>query len=230
MSEFTGLPADFFPFFEALAENNNRPWFEENKDRFRKTVQDPLLAFVEAIGPKLKKVSPHYVADARRNGGSVFRIYRDVRFSKDKSPYKTHAAVHLRHARGKDAHTPGFYLHLAPDEIFMGGGIWMPPAPALLQIREAIRDEPELWNRTVNGKAFKNRFGSLRGDALTRPPRGFDKDDPHIDHIKHKSFFAMRALDRADVQTKSLLTVAEQTMKGASPLIKFLCDALDVPF
>jgi uncharacterized protein (TIGR02453 family) len=108
MPSFAGLPKDYFDFFKELKANNNREWFEDNKPRFRASVQEPLAAFVEAMAPRLKKVSKHFVADPRLNGGSVFRIYKDVRFSKDKTPYKTHGGVQFRHALGKDAHAPGF--------------------------------------------------------------------------------------------------------------------------
>ena len=132
MSAFSGLPADYFKFFAELSANNNREWFNDNKPRFRESVQEPLAAFVEAMAPRLRKISKHFVADPRLNGGSVFRIYKDVRFSKDKTPYKTHGAVQFRHALGKNAHAPGFYVHLDQKEIFHGGGVWTPPSPALL--------------------------------------------------------------------------------------------------
>ena len=227
---FTGLPRDFFAFFEELAQNNNKLWFKDNKQRYRDNVQEPLLALVEAMGPRLKKISPHIVADPRRNGGSVFRIYKDVRFSKDKSPYKTHGAIQFRHARGKDAHAPGFYIHLSPDEVFAGGGVWGPPSPALLAIRETIRDDPRAWQKIINGKAFVQRFGEIRGDRLTRPPRGFDKDDPMIEDIKRKSFFAMEQKKKSSVHKPEFPDEIEASLREAKPLMAFLCKALDVPF
>lgn len=229
MSTFNGLPADYFKFFTELSANNNREWFNDNKLRFRASVQEPLAAFVEAMAPRLKKVSKHFVANPSLNGGSVFRIYKDVRFSKDKTPYKTHGAVHFRHALGKDAHAPGFYVHLDPKEIFYGGGIWHPPSPALLQIRETIRDKAALWTKATTGAAFTNRFDGVRGDGLTRPPRGFDIDDPMIEDLKRKSFFAMANGKPADAKKASLCDDVEGAMKDAKPMIKFLCDALGAP-
>lgn len=230
MSAFTGLPADYFKFFTELSANNNREWFNDNKDRFRASVQEPLAAFVEAMAPRLKKISKHFVADPRLNGGSVFRIYKDVRFSKDKTPYKTHGAVQFRHARGKDAHAPGFYVHLDPKEVFYGGGIWAPPSPALLKLREAIRDNGAAWKKATTSAAFKKRFGEVRGDSLTRPPRGFDADDPMIEDLKRKSFFAMAEAKPAAAKKASLCDDVEGAMKDARPMMKFLCDALDAPF
>lgn len=227
---FAGLPADYFKFFKELSKNNNREWFNDNKPRFRESVQEPLAAFVESMAPRLKKVSKHFVADPRLNGGSVFRIYKDVRFSKDKTPYKTHGAVQFRHALGKDAHAPGFYVHLAPDEIFYGGGIWQPPSPQLYKIREAIRDKPAAFKKATMGAAFEKRFGELRGDSLTRPPKGFDKDAPMIEEIKRKSFFAMAEGKPAQTKKPSFCDDVESAMRDSKPLMKFLCDALGAPF
>ena len=100
-------------------------------------------------GPHLKKISPHFIADPRPVGGSIFRIYRDIRFSKDKQPYKTHAAAQFRHEAGKDVHAPGFYLHLAVGEVFAGFGIWRPDSSSLLKIRKAIINHPDQWKKVV---------------------------------------------------------------------------------
>jgi len=227
---FNGLPADYFKFFHELKANNNRAWFEDNKPRFRTSVQEPLSSFVEAMAPRLKKVSKHFVADPRLNGGSVFRIYKDVRFSKDKTPYKTHGGVQFRHALGKDAHAPGFYIHLDPEEVFYGGGVWNPPAPQLLKIREAIAGKRTVWEKAVTAPAFQQRFGDLRGQALKRPPRGFDADDPMIDDIKRKSFFAMAQGKPSHTKKASFCGDVEAAMKDAKPLMKFLCGAVGAPF
>ena len=122
MSEFNGFPRDFFIFFQDLRKNNNRPWFNDNKNRYYESVVNPISEFIVCIAPRLKKISRHYTADPRPHGGSMFRIYRDTRFSKDKTPYKTHAGVQFRHKAGKGAHAPGFYVHLASDVIssFLG--------------------------------------------------------------------------------------------------------------
>lgn len=229
MTPFAGLPADYFKFFKELKSNNNREWFNDNKQRFRASVQEPLAAFVEAMAPRLKKISKHFVADPRLNGGSVFRIYKDVRFSKDKSPYKTHGGVQFRHVLGKDAHAPGFYVHLDPEEIFYGGGVWAPPSPALLNIREAIRDKPKAWTAATTGAAFKKRFGVVHGDSLTRPPRGFDAEHKLIDEIKRKSFFAMAQGKPAATKKPAFVDDVAATFADAKPLMKFLCDALGAP-
>ena len=230
MGDFQGLPRDFFAFFRELAENNERPWFEANKERFRESVQAPMSAFIAAMAPRLAKISKHFLADPRPNGGSMFRIYRDVRFSRDKRPYKLHAACHFRHAAGKDVHAPGFYMHFAPDEVFFGGGMWMPPPDALSRIRDAIVARPAAWKTVKADKAFSRAFNGVEGQALSRPPRGYDVEHPCIEDIKKKSFFAMHRSSVKTARSAALPDEVAATFQTASPLMKFLCNAQGVPF
>ena len=132
---------ELFRFLRQLKRNNRRDWFEKNKPRYIEYVRDPLLQFIEDYAPRLHTISPYLVADPKPVGGSMFRIYRDVRFSKDKTPYKTSAGIHFRHEQSKDAHAPGFYLHVAPGEIFVALGIWHPASEALREIREHIAED-----------------------------------------------------------------------------------------
>ena len=231
MTAFKGLPKDFFAFFKELAANNERGWFEENKGRYKASVVTPLSDFIEAMAPRVAKISKHIVCDPRPNGGSMFRIYRDVRFAKDKSPYKTHAGVHFRHALGKDAHAPGFYMHFAPDEVFFGGGIWMPDAGALGKIRHAIADDAKSWKRAVEDKAFATAFSSgVEGEGLVRPPKGFDAEHAYIKDIKRKSFFAMHQSSVKTAVSAGLADEVEGAFRAAKPVIAFLCKAVAVPF
>ena len=230
MTTFKGLPKNFFTFFKELKANNERAWFEENKQRYKDVVVAPLSDFISAMAPRLANVSKHMVADPRPNGGSMFRIYRDVRFAKDKSPYKTHAGVHFRHALGKSAHVPGYYMHFATDEVFFGGGIWMPEPDALAKVRRAIADDPRAWKKVVEDKTFAKTFKGIDGEALARPPRGFDPDHPYIEDIKRKSFFATSESTPKATQSAALLDDVEQTFRAAKPLMAFVCKALDAPF
>ena len=227
---FDGFPRDFFKFLRELTANNNRVWFEENKARFRESVQAPMAAFITAMAPRLRKVSKHFVADPRPNGGSMFRIYRDVRFSKDKRPYKEHAACHFRHALGKDVHAPGYYMHLAPDEVFFGGGMWMPPSDALQKIREHIAGKPSAWKAIRVDKRFVKAFGDVDGEALSRPPRGYAPDHPLIADIKRKSFFAMHQSSLKSASSVGFVDEVAEAFSAASPLMKFLCNAQGVPY
>ncbi|NOX42848.1 MAG: DUF2461 domain-containing protein [Gammaproteobacteria bacterium] len=227
---FPGFPKDIIKFLKELSKNNNRDWFQENKERYKSSVVAPLCDFIVAMGPRLEKISNCYVADARPHGGSMFRIYRDVRFSKDKRPYKEHAACHFRHEAGKDAHAPGFYLHVEPKEIFVGGGIWMPSNPVLDKIRQAIIEKPDKWKKICKGKTFVKYFSAIQGDGLKRPPRGIDKDHPLIDDLKRKSFFAMHEIDAKLLYTPKFITEVERTFAALSPLLEFLTQAVDLPY
>jgi len=178
------ISSRLFAFLTDLAKNNNRKWFEENKDRYEKDVRQPLLGFIEDFSEHLVKLSRHFVAEPSKVGGSLFRIHRDVRFSKDKSPYKTNAGVHFRHELAKDAHAPGYYLHLDPKESFMGAGIWRPDAATAKRIRFAIVERPDAWKKATGG-AFGNTF-SFDGESLKRPPAGAASDHPLIQDLKRK--------------------------------------------
>ena len=156
------------------------------------------------FGPKLQSISEHFVADTRTNGGSMFRIYRDVRFSKDKSPYKTQAAAHFRHEVGKSAHAPGFYLHLAPDEVFAGVGLWQPDSATLGRIRNRIASNPQRWERASKDPAFLDAF-ELTGRSLKRPPKGFDADHPCIEDLKRKDHIAACMFDEEEATSPGFL-------------------------
>ena len=227
---FEGFSPGFFRFFEELIANNNREWFNANKARYEQEVLLPLSAFVSAMAPGLAKISPHYVADPRPRGGSVFRIYRDLRFAKGGKPYKEHGACQFRHERGKDAHAPGYYVHLQPDKVLFGGGIWKPPSPELKKIREAIANKPKDWEKILKDRKIKNHFGGIHGDGLTRAPRGFDPAHPHIDDIKRQTFFLMREVEPTAAQRKDFVRQVETSFGAATPMMRFLTKAVDAEF
>ncbi|WP_020409233.1 DUF2461 domain-containing protein [Hahella ganghwensis] len=227
---FSAFSPSFLSFFNDLVDNNNRDWFNGNKDRYREDVQQPLVSFIEAMEPELMKVSPYFVADSRLNGGSIFRIYRDTRFSKDKTPYKTHASAQFRHQFYKNVHTPGFYVHFGTDKLICGGGIWMPEPKTLLKIRERIRDKPEQWEQVLSNKKLLKVHGGVSGESLSRPPRGFSVDEPHIEDIKRKSFFAMTEYPANQAEQPGLVKNVAGAFAAAGPLVQFLCEAMDVPY
>ena len=227
---FTGFPKDFFAFFKELKTHNKRPWFEDNKQRFRDSVQAPMSEFIEAMRPGLAKISKNFVADPRPTGGSMFRIYRDVRFSKDKRPYKEHAACHFRHAAGKDVQAPGYYMHFGDNEVYYGGGMYMPDPKALGHIRDAIVAKPAAWNAVKADKAFGKLGGLGQDHKLSKAPRGYDPGHPLIDDIKLKSFFVMDDGSLKVAQSAKLPDAVAETFAAAKPLMKFLCGAQGVPF
>ena len=229
MAEFDGFGKDFFKFFNELKKNNNRDWFNANKPRYLESVVDPMGRYIVSVAPYLQRISPHYRADPRPHGGSMFRIYRDTRFSKDKTPYKTHAACHFRHQAGRDAHAPGFYLHIETDRISIGGGIWLPPSKHLGLIREFIADNPSAWTRLINSSAIK-KMGGIQGASLKRPPRGYDPDAKHIEDLKRKSFYLMAEADAELALTPELVTESARVFRTTAKLNRFINDALDLPF
>lgn len=218
-----------FEFLLELRSNNNREWFQANRTRYERHVRGPLLRFIEDFRPSLHSISTHFVADPRANGGSMFRIYRDVRFSKDKSPYKTQAAAHFRHEVAKTAHTPGFYLHLAPNEVYAGVGIWHPDSSSLAEIRTAIVSNPGKWNRTAKDPAFLSNF-AIGGELLKRPPKGFDSNHPYIEDLKRKDHIASVEFDEEDVVSPEFLDNFASVCRQASPYMEFLTTAVSLPY
>lgn len=229
MSPFPGLPEDFYRFFEDLSQNNERAWFNENKARYHESVVNPISEFIVYMAPRLEAISPHYIANPKPHGGSMFRIYRDTRFSRDKTPYKTHAGVQFRHKAGKDAHAPGFYVHLAPEGVFFGGGVWLPPNPVLNRIRDYIVDNANAWGRIRNSKKVLGS-GGIRGDSLKRPPRGFDAEHPHIEDLKKKSFYVATEVSAAASLRPDFADQVTDGFKLAAPMMHFITDALELPF
>lgn len=223
------ITLELFRFLEDLAAQNDREWFQANRTRFEEAVVSPMLDFVAAFAEPLRTISPHFRADARRHGGSLFRIYRDVRFSRDRSPYKTNVGAHFRHVLGRNAHAPGFYLHLEPGQCFAGCGIWRPDIRTARQVREAIAAHPAAWVRITADDPFRSRF-ELAGESLKRAPRGFDPDHPHVRDLKRKDFVAVANLTEDDVVRPDFLDAYAALARTAGPFVRFLCDATGAPF
>ena len=227
--EFAGFPREGLQFLAELGLNNEREWFAENKPRYETLVQQPALAFIRAMGPRLEKITKEFEAVAKKSGGSLMRIYRDTRFSKDKTPYKTNIGIQFRHNGGKDVHAPGFYLHIEPGEAFLGCGMWRPDREPLVAVRRAIADTPAAWTKVVNAKPFAQHF-ELRGESLSRPPKDFDPEHPLIEQIKRKDHIAVCAIDPAALTDASLLDLVTERFKDVAPYVRFLCDAVSVAF
>jgi len=210
-----------FDFLRELKRNNNRDWFQDNKSRYEKDVKDPLLVFIAEFADRVPEISPHIAAIPRATGGSMFRIYRDLRFSKDKTPYKTAAALHFRHERGKDVHAPGYYLHLEPGSVFMGAGIWKPDGETVSKIRSRIDAKPGEWREIIGNKTFTSTF-SLEGDSLKRPPRGYDPDHPLIQDLKRKDFIGSLELSEDIVLRDDFLDFYVDLCLKSAPLMRFI--------
>jgi uncharacterized protein (TIGR02453 family) len=212
-----------FKFLRQLKRNNSRDWFQANKERYIADVQQPMLRFIADFAGPLAKISKQFDADPRPVGGSMFRIHRDVRFSRDKSPYKTHVSAHFRHkATSKDVHGPGFYFHLEPGEVFIGGGLWLPEPPTLKKIRDAIAWDEAGWRKV------RRAVREIEGDQLTRPPRGYDPAHPFIDDIKRKSYYASVGFTEAEACAPGFLEQCAAACRSVRPMVAFLTEAVEL--
>ena len=215
---------DVFAFLAELRRHNNREWFNENKDRYLAEVGDPMLALIASLAPGLARISRHLSVDPRPSGGSLMRIYRDTRFSRDKTPYKTNVGIHFGLKAPRDFEAPGYYLHLEPGSVFMGAGLWHPGADALRAIREAIVKDPGGWQQA--------RRPGLSHDEVTlkRPPRGFDPDHPLIEDLKRLSFTTGTEFSERQACAPDFPARFVAASRRATPLMRFLARALGLAF
>ena len=231
MSEplFQGFSSSLLTFLEEISANNNREWFQANKARYETDVREPVFDWIRAMKPHLQEISPCFLATARKVGGSMMRIHRDVRFSKNKQPYKTNVGVQFRHILGKDIHAPGYYLHISPDSLFLGVGIWKPGGASLRKIREAIDAYPDDWIEARNDSQFLENY-TLGGESLKRAPRGYPKEHPLLTDLKRKDFIAIHPLTIDAFLSEDFVEYVSSTFSAATPFLSFLCDALEVGF
>jgi uncharacterized protein (TIGR02453 family) len=219
----TYFTAECFRFLADLKTHNDRAWFERNKTRYERHVRAPMLQFIGDLARPLGTIAPRVQADPKPVGGSMFRIHRDVRFSRDKSPYKTNVGAHFPHAGvGRDAHAPGFYLHLTPGGSFGGGGLWHPDQRSLHMVRQGIVRRSAAWKR------IKGLGHSIEGDALKRVPAGFDAAHPFADDLKLRDFYIMRPFTDREVCSPSFMNRFLGACKDASPLVSFLSKCLNL--
>jgi len=229
MTPLTGFNTDVCVFLSELAANNNRDWFGQHKTRYERAIRKPALTFIASLAPGLKRISPHFVASTRRSGGSLMRIYRDTRFSNNKLPYKTNIGIQFRHELGKDVHAPGYYVHIAPGECFLGAGIWHPDSTALSAIRARIGRSPAAWRRARSAASFAQRF-ELSGNPLKRMPRGYAADHPAAEDLRRKDFIGTSAFDIGEITEPEFAAFVLEGFAAAKPFMRFLCKALDLRF
>ena len=233
MTTFTGFTREAIDFLADLAANNDRAWFQPRKADYERLLKQPMEDLCVALSEVFVARSLPMVADPAR---SPFRIYRDVRFSKDKSPYKTHAAFWIFHrAPGRGVGQTvdggaGFYFHLEPGASLVAAGLWMPPRPKLQRVRNAIADDPESWESVVLAAPFVKRFGGLNeydpGVLLKRLPRGFAPGHPAERWLRFNSFTVSRALSDADVLSPRLASVVMKDFTAMLPFARWLNRAL----
>jgi uncharacterized protein (TIGR02453 family) len=229
------VAASFTPaslrFLRALARHNERPWFEAHRPEYEQMILVPMRELVEEMDVRFARIAPEMVGEPKR---SIFRIYRDVRFSEDKSPYKTQAACWFfhrdaSHRVGQESHGggAGFYFQLAPGNCFSGGGIWMPPREALGKLRDAIAERPAKFARTVTAPAVVRRFDGLDEDAmLKRVPRGYAPEHPAARWLRYRSFTLGRGYSDAEAVSARLPALLERDFALMLPLVRWLNAAL----
>ncbi|GJM09486.1 MAG: TIGR02453 family protein [Lysobacteraceae bacterium] len=220
--------ANTFRFLDELKANNSREWFNNNKDRYEEHIKAPTLKFIKDFAGPLKKISNKYSAIAKINGGSMFRIYRDTRFSRDKTPYKTWIAARFNHVEAAKTPAPGFYMHLARGDVVMAAGIWHPPSPALGRIRQFIANNPQNWKSIVGSDTLKGF--DFHGESLKRAPQGFDPEHELIDHIKRKDFALFRRYDERLACSPDFMPSFVRDCNKVAPFVDYLCAALGLDF
>jgi uncharacterized protein (TIGR02453 family) len=212
----------FFKFLTDLKADNDREWFNANKQRFVDEVEEPMLRFIADFGDRVTKISKTILANPKRVGGSMFRIYRDTRFSKDKTPYKTAVTAQFAHVgQTKEKAAPGYYIHLEPGTCMGGGGIYHPDSPSLKLIRDRIVAKPKEWAAVV--KKIK-----IDGESLKRPPPGYDADHEFVEDLKRKDLYSMASFTEKQVCSESFLDTYVAECARMAPLNAVLAKALDL--
>ena len=219
-----------FKFLRARAKNNDKTWFNEHKQQYEDHVRQPFLRLLTDLQPDLAQVSEHFRSDPKTVGGSLFRIYRDARFSNDKSPYKPWQGARLFHERRKQVAAPSFYVHLQPGQCFVGAGLWHPEPPTQRRVRQFIFDNPGSWKAAAHAPKFRKRYEFESSEVLSRPPRGFPAEFEMIEDLKHRNFVFSRHLEEADMTGPRLRQLLAADLVALGPFVDYLCAALDLEF
>jgi uncharacterized protein (TIGR02453 family) len=219
---FQGFPREGLAFLKRLKRNNNREWFSKHKIEYEELVKLPMQSLIVSLSGPMSKLVPEIDVNPKR---SMFRIYRDTRFSSDKTPYKTHVAA-VFHLRGHWQDSAGYYLHIEPGGVYLGGGIYMPNGDQLKRIRRAIDERADQFRSIVESKKFVVRFGTLEGEKLQRGPAGFSPDHPMIEWLKYKSFYTGVDWNEEESYSARLVDKTIEVYRDLLPMIRFLNEAL----
>lgn len=216
---FNGFSSEALKFLSQLKQNNRRAWFLKNRRAYEQQVKEPMIALVKAVNAEIRSFAPEMLTDPKK---AIYRIYRDIRFSSDKSPYKTHVAA-LFAPSGFGKHTcAGFYFHFSPEELLVAGGVYMPGPKELLAIRNHIAGNSRALRRIIADPQFVSLFGTIEGEQLSRAPKGFAADHPAGDLLRYKQFLVSVTHSASLVETTQLLPTLVQEFKAMLPLVRFL--------
>jgi uncharacterized protein (TIGR02453 family) len=223
MARFPGFPPQTLKFLRQLERRNNREWFQAHKNEYEAYVRAPMHELVMALGEDLEQFATGFQTDPKK---AIYRIYRDVRFSHDKRPYKTHVAASF-FPKAMEKHAgAGYYFHIAPKEIFLGGGVYMPGPKELYAIRRRLSKEAESYRKMTGAAGFKRMFGEVQGERLKRPPKGFSPDDPALDLLLGKQFLASAKLPPDVAETPKLQAEISKRFEALHPWIDWLNKAV----
>lgn len=220
---------ELFKFLRELKRHNDREWFQANKWRYQDFVRDPFLRFIEDFAPRLRAISPHFIADPKPAGGSLLRIYRDMRFRKGQAPYQTMTAARFPHRAWKEVRAPGLYLHLAPKQCFLGAGLWHPDPDTRASVCDAIVRDPAKWKRATSGRVFK-AMCELSGDSMKRMPAGYDPGHQFARDLARKDFMCVTSFTENQVCAPDFLDQVTKASRAAAPLLEFLTRAIGLPW
>jgi uncharacterized protein (TIGR02453 family) len=221
---FEGFPREGLRFLKQLKRNNNRVWFEAHKDNYERYVKVPMQSFVAALQPHFARFAPEFDLNPKR---SIFRIYRDIRFSADKTPYKTHVAAHfVLRGTPKGFLGSGYYIEIAPGELFVGGGVYMPDGMQLKKIRKALDRRGKEFLSIVSNRQFLKRFAPFEWNALQRVPKGYSEDHPMAQWLKYKQFFVGVSMPEAACYKASLVEDMADVCEKGAPLVRFLNEGM----
>lgn len=224
MARFPGFPPEALKFLRQLSKNNNRDWFQAHKSDYETYVKEPLHNFVLALADDLDQFAPGYQTDPKK---AIYRIYRDIRFSNDKRPYKTHISASFFPKRMEKHAGAGYYFHISGTEVFLGAGVYRAGPKELYAIRKRLSAEPAAYRKLISAAAFKRQFGAPEGERLKRPPKGFSADDPALDLILGKQFLASTQLAVEVAQTPRLQSEIIKRFRTLQPWIDWLNEAVD---
>ncbi len=219
-----------FKFLRGLARHNEREWFHAHKKDYEAHLRQPYQRLLTDLQPALAHISPHFRADPKAMGGSLFRIQRDTRYAHDKSPYKGWQGAKLYHERARQVEAPSFHLHVQPGRCFVGAGLWHPATATQRKVRQFIFDNPGGWQSAAHNPALRDCCTLESSDMLVRVPAGFPADFTHADDLRHRNFVMTRALGDADITGAGLLQILEKDLTALAPFMDYLCASLDLEF
>jgi uncharacterized protein (TIGR02453 family) len=217
---FAGFPEEGMKFFRGLAKNNTRDWFQPRKEIFERSLKQPMEQLVEALNAQMLKFAPQYITEPRR---AIYRIYRDTRFSKDKTPYKDHIAASFTRM-GMERHvSAGFYFSVSPTEIEVAAGVYMPGPEQLKPIRDYLVENHEEFRRILDNRSLRKLMGSLWGEQMARTPKGFLPGHPADDLIRYKQWILYDTrMDPKLALEPKLLTELAKRFRALTPFVEYL--------